>query len=49
MESTLAKNYHLIKQDLDNIQNVILKLDEEMMTKEKRVVDALGICFLFLF
>nr|DBA14391.1 TPA: hypothetical protein GDO54_005370 [Pyxicephalus adspersus] len=41
MESTLAKNYHSIKQDLDSIQNVILKLDEQWITKEKSVVNAL--------
>ncbi|KAM5129766.1 protein SIX6OS1 [Mantella aurantiaca] len=41
MESTLAKNYHSIKQDFDSIQDVILKLDEQCLTKEKSVMDAL--------
>ncbi|XP_075049432.1 protein SIX6OS1 isoform X2 [Mixophyes fleayi] len=41
MEFTLAKKYHSLKQELDDIQNVILKYDIQWKRKDKRILDIL--------
>ncbi|XP_068110529.1 protein SIX6OS1 isoform X2 [Hyperolius riggenbachi] len=42
MGFTLSKNYHIVKQELEEIQNLVLKHDEQFKTKERRIADALG-------
>ncbi|XP_040266913.1 protein SIX6OS1 [Bufo bufo] len=41
MEFTCAKKYHMIKEEYDNILNLILKYDEQQKRKDKIILDIL--------